>query len=283
MQVETVSRLRDLMQERLSAKPEISKVLIPSFAAGCRRLIPGLGYLESLTKDNVDFFFDRITRINSTGVELSDGKQLDLDVIVCATGFNTSGIPSFEVTGKNGETLKKRFLPYPETYISLAVDNFPNYFMMCGPSALLGAGSLTSVLEAEGDYIVKCIRKLQKEDYASMMPKQNRVKDFSQFIGEYFKKTIYTDDCNSWYKNNGGAGDRVIGLWPGSTSHALEMLRTPRWEDFEYENIDTNHLRWMGNGWSICQTGGGDPTWYLDPSVVDIPTDQKNQLRIFSY
>lgn len=283
MQVETVNQLRKLMQERLSVKPEIAKVLIPSFAAGCRRLIPGLGYLESLTKDNVDFYFDRIGRINSTGVELSDGKQLDLDIIVCATGFNTSGIPSFKVTGKNGTTLQKKFLPYPETYISLAVDDFPNYFIMCGPNALLGAGSLTSVLEAEGDYIVKCIRKLQKEDYASMMPKSSRVKDFSEFVGEYFKKTIYTDNCNSWYKNNGGAGDRVIGLWPGSTSHALEMLRSPRWEDFEYESIDNNQLRWMGNGWSICQTGSGDPTWYLDPSVVDIPTNQKNQLRVFSY
>jgi hypothetical protein len=61
---------------------------------------------------------------------------------------------------------------------------------MLGPNAGVGSGSLTMILEVEGDYITKCIRKLQKEDYLSMTPKPERVKDFSQYIDEYFKKTV---------------------------------------------------------------------------------------------
>jgi hypothetical protein len=106
---------------------------------------------------------------------------------------------------------------------------------------MLASGALTPVMEAEGDYIVKCIRKLQKEDYVSMMPKKSRVKDFSNFVEAYFSKTVFMDDCRSWYK--GTAGNRVIGLWSGSTSHALEALRAPRWEDFEYESKEENELR----------------------------------------
>lgn len=63
--------------------------------------------------------------------------------------------------------------------------------MMLGPNAGVGSGSLTMILEMEGDYITKCNRKLQKEDYISMMPKSERVKDFSKFIDKYFKKTVW--------------------------------------------------------------------------------------------
>lgn len=290
MQAESVVMLRALMKEKLSKKPEIYEALVPSFAAGCRRLIPGPGYLDGLVADNVSFYSNEMASISSKGIELKDGKHLDLDVIICATGFNSSGIPAYEVKGINGSTLQQRFLPYPETYLSLAVDGFPNYFMMMGPNAALGAGALTVVLENEGDYIIKCIRKLQKEDYLSMMPKRDRVRDFQEYVREYFKKTIYTDECHSWYKNDGGKGDQIIGLWPGSTTHALEMLRSPRWEDFDYESRDDNKLRWLGNGWSYCHISGtgGDPTFYLNPEFVDKPTlgkpetDPKNMRRPFS-
>lgn len=96
----------------------------------------------------------------------------------------------FVVMGKNGASLEERYKPYPETYLSMAVDGFLNYFMMLVPNAGVGSGSLTTILEMEGDYITKCIRKLQKEDYVAMTPKRERVRNFSQYIDEYFKKTV---------------------------------------------------------------------------------------------
>ncbi|RDW58432.1 flavin-binding monooxygenase-1 [Coleophoma crateriformis] len=290
MQADSVQELRALMKEKLAKKPEVAENLIPTYAAGCRRLIPGPGYLDALVADNVDFYSNEMASITATGIELKNGKHIDLDAIVCATGFDSSGIPQYEVKGVDGQTIQQRFTPYPETYMSLAVDGFPNYFMMMGPNSALGAGSLTVVLENEGDYIVKCIRKLQKEDYTSMMPKQSRVKDFQEYVAEYFKRTIYVDKCNSWYKNEAKTGDHIIGLWPGSTTHALEMLRAPRWEDFDYESREDNKLRWLGNGWSYCHTPGtgGDPTFYLNPEFVDTvmpgtpENDPKNMRRPFS-
>jgi hypothetical protein len=61
--------------------------------------------------------------------------------------------------GKNGASLEERYKPYPETYLSMAVDGFPNYFMMLGPNAGVGSGSLTMILEMEGDYITKLYSK----------------------------------------------------------------------------------------------------------------------------
>jgi cation diffusion facilitator CzcD-associated flavoprotein CzcO len=287
----------DLMRQRLAKKPEILKSLIPSFSVGCRRLTPGPGYLEALVEDNVNFIDTPICRCHPTGVELADGRSINLDVLVCATGFQASAPPPFPVCGRNGQTMQAKFEPYPETYISLATDGFPNYFMMLGPNAAIGTGSLTMMMEMEGDYIIKAIRKMQKEDIRSMEVKRQRVKDFSELVDTYFKRTVYLEGCSSWYRSNGGKGDRITGLWPGSALHAMETFRSPRWEDYDYvyegesRAVEGNRLRWLGNGWSYAQSqiGGGDLAYYLQPEFTDVPASpfpEKSptyQKRPFSY
>ncbi|KAI0540080.1 flavin-binding monooxygenase [Xylaria digitata] len=294
---------REAMQQRLALKSEIAEFLIPSFGIGCRRATPGPGYLEALTASNVDFITDEIAAVSSNGVKLVSGREVPLDVLVCATGFQTSKAPPFTITGQGGLALAERFTPFPEAYLSLAVDSFPNFFMMLGPNSAIGSGSLTKILEAEGDYIVKCIRKLQKEDYMTMTVKPTRVRDWREYCHAYFKNTVYTDKCNSWYKSDGGKGDRIIGLWPGSTLHAIEALRAPRWEDFDWESRDgprANMLRWLGNGWSVTHTKAGegqgngqeyegDPAWYIEPRFLDVPLkqqpeeDEEFKMRPFSH
>lgn len=288
-----VSMSSDTMRQRLLSKPHIADFLIPSFAVGCRRATPGPGYLEALNGPKVDFVTDSIKEVNPKGILLDTGRQIDLDCIVCATGFDTSGVPQFPVRGLNGLSLSQRFEPNAEAYLSLAVDGFPNLFFMLGPNAGVGSGALTPIIEAEGDYIIKCVRKLQKEDYSTMMMKKERVSDWVEYCQTYFQNTVYTDQCKSWYKGSGGLGDHIIGLWPGSTLHALEVLRAPRWEDFDWESSagSKNKLRWLGNGWSSTQieSSGGDPAWYIDPVFQDEPQpgcpeeDVTNRMRPFSH
>lgn len=275
MQRAFVETFRASMTAKLAGKkPELLKTIIPSFSPGCRRLTPGMGFLEALTEPNVEVVVDRVVEVTETGVRLASGREVELDVLACATGFRVSAPPNFEVVGRDGLTLADRWARYPESYLSVAVDGFPNYLMMFGPNSAIGFGSLTKMFEGEIDYIVKVIRKMQKEDYATIEPRPERVADFSDYILEYFKSTVYTEECKSWYRSDGGNGDRIIGLWPGSTLHALEALRSPRWEDYVYESADPsqNRLRWLGNGWSTTQTTG-DASWYLNPNEVEIPVE----------
>ncbi|KAF2154184.1 FAD/NAD(P)-binding domain-containing protein [Myriangium duriaei CBS 260.36] len=272
MQKGATAHFEESMKQRLAKKPEIFDMIKPSFAPGCRRLTPGPGFLEALVEDNVSYINTSIQRIDPKGIVTSDGRLYEIDVLVCATGFHTSSAPPFPVTGLSSLPLAKHWSTRASTYLSLATDSFPNMFIMLGPNAAIGSGSLTLMIEHTGDYIVRCIRKLQKENIKSMAIKPARVRDFTSYCDAYFPTTVFSDQCRSWYRT----GDKITGLWPGSTLHCIEALRSPRWEDYEYEYQPgaENQLSFLGNGWSSLQLDkGADMAFYLRREFQDMPRE----------
>jgi hypothetical protein len=272
------------MKKRLESKPEIFEALLPSFSPGCRRLTPGPGYLESLTQPNVSFITSPITRISASAIHTADNQTHEIDALVCATGFKSSTAPPFPITGANGLTLSEKWKHRATSYLSHSTSSFPNLLTMLGPNSAIGSGSLTKMIETVGDYIVKCVRKIQKENIAAMVVKPAREHDFTEYADAYFQGTVFAEECRSWYKNN-GTGE-VVGLWPGSTLHCIEALRSPRWEDYDYIYLDelevarkenglggkaANRMAWLGNGWSMNQLQERDLAWYLYPEFVERP------------
>ncbi|KAK9450521.1 uncharacterized protein V1518DRAFT_414073 [Limtongia smithiae] len=259
------------MRAKLATKPEIFEKLLPSFPPGCRRLTPGPGYLSSLTKDNVSFISDEIDCIVPTGIVTKDGTLREVDAIICATGFDTTYTGRFPVIGRNGTNLTDKWAKYPETYLSMTTDGFPNMFMSLGPNSAIGSGSLSIMLEYIGDYVSYAIRKMQRENLKSMEIKKRCVKNFVNFCTDYFKDTVFSLPCRSWYKG-GTSNGRISALWPGSSLHAITAFGNPRWEDYDYEFVHGNEMGWFGNGWSHRERiAGADLAFYLDPAKIDYP------------
>ncbi|KAJ6609350.1 hypothetical protein B0H10DRAFT_1813845 [Mycena sp. CBHHK59/15] len=262
------------MIQRLQKKPWIAEHIIPDFAVGCRRLTPGPGYLEALCQDNVDFNPTEIKRVTSTGIETVDGKHEDLDIIVCATGFDTSFQLGFPIVGRGGVQLSEKYKPHPKLYLSVAVDGFPNWFQSLGPNSAVGSGSLLIVIERQVDYAVQATLKLQREYLKSIDVKPEAVEDWDAYLEHHFEKTVFSERCRSWYKQGKEEG-RVVALWPGSCLHAARALEHPRWEDYTYEPLagHTNRFFWAGNGTTVAEeTPNADRAWYL--SDADIPPGQ---------
>lgn len=76
------------MKERLAAKPEIYESMKPDYPVVCRRISPGPRYLEALVQDNVQFIPKGVKSVTETGIIDDDDVQRDIDVIICATGFD---------------------------------------------------------------------------------------------------------------------------------------------------------------------------------------------------
>ncbi|KAJ7361384.1 hypothetical protein DFH08DRAFT_843982 [Mycena albidolilacea] len=259
------------MLKRLATQPAIAEHIIPDFPVGCRRLTPGPGYLEALCQANVEFISTEIKQVLPNGIETVDGKIDELDVIVCATGFDTSYRLPFPIVGRGGVQLSDKYNPHPKSYLSIAVDGFPNWFQSNGPNSAVGSGSLLIVFERQVDYAVQATLKLQREHLKSIEIKPQAVADWDAYIEHYFKKTVFGEKCRSWYKQGQEEG-RVVALWPGSCLHAVRALEHPRWEDYTYEPLDghTNRFFWAGNGTTVAEeTPDADKAWYL--SEVDVP------------
>lgn len=134
---ETQKNARELftssMKKRLGDSPKgraLAELLIPTYPVGCRRQTPGPGYLEALLQDNVDTRFDDIAQIYDKGILTKSGKHIEFDVIICATGFDTTFQPRFPLKGQDGVDLAEKWHneDCPKAYFGISTPEFPNYF-----------------------------------------------------------------------------------------------------------------------------------------------------------
>ncbi|KAL4945497.1 hypothetical protein BDV06DRAFT_219188 [Aspergillus oleicola] len=254
-----------VMQQRLSKKPELIEKLIPDYELGCRRLSPGDGYLEAMQADNAAFCFDPILKITPKGILTEKGEEEEYDLIVCATGFNTSFIPPFEFIGRDGRKLSEEWKDIPKAYFSLCAAGFPNYFVFSGPNSPLGHGSLPVMLDWSASYMLDWIEKIAKEDIKSVVVKDSIVDTFNRFATENLKRNVWSKGCTAWYskKNGPGESNTVTAMYPGSALHFKEYLKTIRGEHFDIRYNTTNPFRYLGNGELRMEREGGDMAYYL--------------------
>lgn len=108
--------------------------------------------------------FSPIQEITEKGIITADG-EIELDAIICATGFDVSYVPRWNVVGKDGFDLAKHFsAPIPKAYMSINVEQMPNYFIFNGPNACAGHGSLLAVMDWTAEHIAKWAKKIATED-----------------------------------------------------------------------------------------------------------------------
>ncbi|GAB7356238.1 hypothetical protein MBLNU459_g7055t1 [Dothideomycetes sp. NU459] len=273
-QAQTLARqhMTAQMREKLQ-NPELEKVLIPEWSVGCRRITPGTGYLESLGASNVSVVYGEIERIDESGLWVDDGKHYEVDVLVCATGFDTTFKPRFPLIGSTGQQLSETWKDEPSAYLGIAAPGYPNYFMTLGPNSPVGNGPVLIAVEAQVQYIINMMSKFQKENLRSFDVKSEPVNEFNAWKDSFMDNTIWTEQCRSWYKA-GSIYGRVAALWPGSTLHYLEAMEHPRWEDWSYTYSSKNRFEFLGNGHSTAERRvGGDLSYYIrneDTSAIDL-------------
>ncbi|KAH8897970.1 FAD/NAD(P)-binding domain-containing protein [Thozetella sp. PMI_491] len=253
------------MAEKLNHDPELCEKLIPKYELGCRRITPGPGYLESFLRPNCHLTNSPITSVSENAVHTADGKTYECDVIVCATGFDVSHRPRYPIVGLDKTTdLRTEWAEDPESYLSVAVPSYPNYFMMMGPNCLGGHGSLVESLNWTGDYFVKWIKKMATEDIKYVHPKKAVADAFIKYGDEVHKTLVWTGSCSSWYKR-GTVNGRVTALFGGSAHLFQRMMADLRTEDFEITYNTANPFRFMGNGFTAFEMDEkSDLSWYVE-------------------
>jgi len=276
---DTEAYFRQQMTEKLHNQ-YLEERLIPNWHVGCRRLTPGVGYLEALGKENVEVVYGEINEITERGCLCDNGTEYPVDVLICATGFNTSFKPRFPVVGPNGKNLQDGWKDEAQSYFGLAAAEFPNYLIFLGPNCPIGNGPVLSAIECQADYFLKLIDRFQTHNISEFSPKPEAVADFIAHKDNFMQKTVWQDPCRSWYK--GRPDGPVTALWPGSTLHYIEALMELRLDDWDIK-YNGNRFAWLGNGYSQTEL---DPTadwaFYIREKDDDEPISRGRKLQLIN-
>lgn len=155
--------------------------------------------------------------------------------------------------------------------------------MMGGPYGALGHGSFLPILESLASNIVGCIQKIQKDRIKSMTPRAEVVKQFCEHAELFLQRTAWASGCSSWFKQ--GRVDGPLPMFPGSRLVYLDLLATPRFEDYELEYLNPlNIFEFLGNGFSMREFDGRDLSYYLglldgDDHQIDLEADLHDELE----
>lgn len=260
----------DIMAEQLGHDEKLTKHMIPPFALGCRRMTPGSGYLQSLRADNVQVIPSSAVRLTETGIVDESGEEREVDVVICATGFDTSFTPHFKVYGRNNAEIHEQFGDFPVGYLGITAENFPNLFLLIGPNGPASHSSILPILEWYTRYIFQVIEKIQTERIKAIEPKGEAIKELYNHTHELMKRLVWSSACRSWFKNGKTHGP-VTAIYPGSRLHFFEILKNVRWEDYNITYMSGNRYAFMGNGYTQTEVDpDGDPVWYFDDDFVQI-------------
>ncbi|HTZ92448.1 MAG TPA: NAD(P)/FAD-dependent oxidoreductase [Streptosporangiaceae bacterium] len=210
--------------ETAIADPAKRAQLTPTYALGCKRVLPSNDYYPALAKDNVSLVTEKIIEFRPDAVVTADGAEHPVDTVILATGFRVTDNPMFaKVTGKSGQTLAEAF---GFTYLGSVVPGFPNFFQLTGANTGLGHSSMLLMIESQLNYLADGIAKT----YGGVFEVRPEVA--AAYNAELQRKlpgTVWGSGCSSWYLDSEG---RNLTLWPGFTFDFRRRTREFRISDF---------------------------------------------------
>lgn len=223
---------RDL--ERRVPDPVLRQKVTPDFRLGCKRVLISSDWYPTVQRDDVTLETTPIERFTPDGIALTDGRHVDLDVVVYGTGFLADKpLGEMDVVGRNGVKLQDLWDPRPTAHLGITVPDFPNAFVLLGPNTGLGHNSVVIMIEAAIRYVLDAIQRLRADPDLLALDVRPEVHD--AFVAEVDRRhanQAWASGCHSWYLNREGDN---FSIWPGST---LEYLwRTRRFDADDYEHM----------------------------------------------
>ncbi len=221
------------IEETFGKDTELAKKVTPDFAPYGKRIIrdPG-GYYAALTRDHVDVEASEPAEVNAKGIVTQDGRQIDLDVIIYATGYHLDFLSTVDIRGRGGKKLAEEWGDSPRAYRGGTVPGFPNLFTMSAPNYSPGHGAGANFsMEVLAHYIMECLQLMSLRGATTMEVTQRAYEDYVAAIDEAMSRTVWchTPNAHTYYRSGSG---RVVVATPYRLVDVWQQHRAPIEEDF---------------------------------------------------
>ena len=213
-----------LHRQRQVPDPSLREKLTPDYPLGCKRIIYSNDFYPAMGQPNVELVTDAIERITPHGLVTRDGQEREVDVLVCATGFDVAHLlASVRITGPEGRSLQQAWSEGPEAYHGITVAGFPNLFLLLGPNTATGHTSTLLYIEPEVEHAVACIQAVRAGRHRWIEVRPEVFRAHNDHLQARLAGSVWSQ-CRSWYRLESG---RIIALFPGYTREYVRAVRRP--------------------------------------------------------
>ncbi len=209
MQLGREHLIKQVPDETLRAK------LTPQYTLGCKRILLSDDFYPALAQPNVELITDRIREVQAHSIVTEDGKEHEIDAIICATGFHVTDthLPQY-IHGRDGQSLADNWQAGPHAYLGATITGFPNLFLLIGPNTGLGHNSMVFMIESQIKYILHCLKTMKRQKLQTVEVRPEVQESFQTEMQQRMEGTVWQSGCASWYLDARG---RNTTLWPGFT------------------------------------------------------------------
>ncbi|WP_198320695.1 flavin-containing monooxygenase [Azohydromonas aeria] len=214
----------------------LRQALTPGYEIGCKRVLISNDYYPALQQPHVTLEPSALARVEGSHAVSASGRRFELDVLVCATGFEATRPPFARlIHGRDGTSLDAHWSQGMQAHDSIAVHGWPNLFIINGPNTGLGHNSVVYIIEAQVDYILGALAHAEQHSIAVLEADARAQERYMAELDARSQGSVWlAGGCRSWYVDE--RSGRLTLVWPGyawafrdanSRFHPEDYLQTP--------------------------------------------------------
>lgn len=213
------------------ADPEVRDKMRPNYPFGSKRPLISSDWYPMFNRPNVSLVTDRIARVSNGGVETAAGDVRPADVIVLATGFQTSlFFSAVPIEGAAGQALSAYWQEGVRAYKGITVPGFPNLFMMYGPNT--NNGSIIFNLEEQADYVVRHLARMEAQGAISLSVQEDALVQYNRELqADIAAIAPWQGDTSTYYRDQSGLN---VTQYPHGMRRYAQMMREDDFAAYQY-------------------------------------------------
>ena len=224
------------VEEQLQDRPELIERVLPEYPPFAKRMLLDNGWFRTIKKPHVDLIPEHLAKVEGNTLSTSSGETVEADVIILATGFQTTNVlGSYDIVGREGQLLRDHWgEDNASAYLGTLVPGFPNFFILLGPNVGSGhGGSMIRNIENQMHFAGQVVQCAEAQEASTVEVKETAYTDYSRRIDDAHDRLVWTHPgTENWYRNSQG---RVVAITPWRNDAFWRMTRSPDEADLEFD------------------------------------------------
>ncbi len=193
--------------------PELRAKMTPDYPFGSKRGLVSSDWYPTFNRPNVKLVTDPIDHITPAAIVTQDGKSRPTDVVILATGFQTTKfLSAIPVQGRNGVPLDAAWTAGAQAYLGITVSGFPNLFMLYGPNT--NNGSIIHNIECQVAYIIRKLQEMERHQLQWIDIKPEAMAVYNTGLQTDLAKVgVWQQGVSDYYRSATGL---IVTQWPHS-------------------------------------------------------------------